>query len=73
MREGNMLVQVYKKLKEIDTILYEVERDYRVSGFPMDNEFMRRGITNIDTLVNMMNNRLTAIQREAKKNHVTGE
>jgi hypothetical protein len=37
------MMQVRQKLLEVDTILYEITRDWRVSGFRIDNQQMREG------------------------------
>jgi len=73
MKDGGKLVQVHRKMKEIDTLLYEIERDYRVSGHPVDNNLMQMGIRNIKRYIITANKRLSAIWHESVKSPVTGE
>jgi len=72
MRELNQMIEVRKKLKEIDTILYEIVRDYRVSGHPADNRLMIEMLRALDVTQYGIGNFLKAISTEAKKSHVTG-
>ena len=72
MRELDQMIEVRKKLKEIDTLLYEIVRDYRVSGHPMDNKLMREMANSTMCEVADIWNRSVAIKREALKSHVTG-
>lgn len=73
MEECKKLSQVRKHMKEIDTLLYEIVRDYRVSGHPMDNTLMRELANATIGDLNYIWNRCTAIKREALKSPITGK
>lgn len=73
MEELDKMVRVRKKLMEIDTLLYEVARDYRVSGHPVDNQLMRGAVDAILHNLEYIWSRCRTIMRDAKKSHVTGE
>ena len=67
------LIEVRQKLKEIDTILYEVVRDFWVSGFPIDNNLIMESVDNADRWIAELRKKLDEIKRVASKSHITGE
>lgn len=73
MEELNKIMRARLKLKEIDTILYEIVRDYRVSGHPGDNKLMREMLSAFDLVQVGIDKKINEISLEAKKNHITGE
>lgn len=72
MEDLDKIMMAQMKLKEIDTLLYEIVRDYRVSGNPMDNKIMREMLSAFDLMQVNIDKKINQISLEAKKNHVTG-
>lgn len=70
MSDLNKIVYAGKKLKEIDTILYETLRDY---GGYLDNQHIRVVCKAILKQLDALNKRVHEIFDEACKSPVTGD
>jgi hypothetical protein len=67
------MMQVRQKLLEVDTILYEITRDWRVSGFRIDNQQMREACRGLFRALDKVNLKVHEIFDEACKSEVTGK
>jgi hypothetical protein len=67
------LMQVKMKLKEIDTLLYEIARDFRVSGLPLDNKHVRESCKIAFKLIDSIHKKVHEVFDEACKSPVTGD
>ena len=72
-KEFSKLVLCKYYLKQVDTLLYDVGRDHRVSGHPVDNTAMKREVQTCKRIICTLNSKLSDIWREADKSPVTGE
>jgi hypothetical protein len=72
-KEWSKLMSVRYKLKQIDTLLYEISRDYRVSGFHCDNQAAREECKSAFKLLDGINKKVHVIFDEACKSEVTGK
>ena len=73
MKELNAMIEINRLLLDIDTILYEVVRDYRVSGHPTDNKLMREVCVSVGSKISRLKSSLALVAHEANRNHVTGK
>jgi hypothetical protein len=67
------MTEVLVLARKTDTLLYEIGRDYRVSGFPNDNKHMTVSANRIILMLDTIRERCLAIRDEADKSPVTGK
>lgn len=70
--ELNNIAEVRRLLKGVDTMMYEIERDYRVSGLPLDNKHMQEMCKSVSALCAEISRKAASTYKEASKNNVTG-